>query len=522
MITFSSSKAHNDCKDSMNSLDDSLCINNTLCCDATSLIGNEDKKINRFANHSITFMPFVGCTCLCLLNILLYDSPWILILTILQIVFVFFQLLTNGVDHAAFWHFMFIITGIEATTANVFDFSEVILLSYLRLKLFGPVGLAYVMSIFLMFCALRKRCLIKGLFYKLFLFLFFLFIQGASFSCLGLIMHHHVLDQFIEYNVYLGMVCCNMCLLLHVATPYMRDKLFPTLLTLLAASPVATLLSWSVFQKHTEYSVFDAALQSQIDFVSPCLLLFISFPIKGILYIIIGLLCLACNIIFSGGGDELLIIGLILLVFSYNIFKKKGYWGTKSFIIIFISCLIGFIHNVIISEDIHSIIFEKIREVYSLFTIFSVKSLSDLQAIPHSPYIRISEFLNIFYYELLHPFFLPFGQGPGGYFEDVLNLYNVLYESDYSSDAIFYGIYSYAHGTFPVVLLVNGLFGFIGILYFSIRYLLKIKEFPFFIAAFSWLILSLYFNQQTAIIGMLMLLSYDLIFSDEHTGIKVF
>lgn len=487
--------------------------------DSTGFIAQElREKRSIFTDFSITLFPLIVFSCLCLLNLVLYDSPWILLLTIPQIIFVFYQLFVKGLDYAVFWHFMFIITGLEATTANVGNLAEITMLSYLRLKIIGPVGLAYFLSIFLLFCALisKKKILKKGLFYQLFLFLSFLFVIGGIFSCIGMLLQHHDLGQFLEYNIYLGMVCCNMFLLLHTMTPYMKKTLFPALLTLLAASPIATLLSWKVFHKVTEYSGFEAALQSQIDFFSPCLLLFLLYPMKGKFYFLLGLLSMVCNLAFSGGGSELLIFGVFFVIFTcICFFKRSGYYCLKAAIIICIVVIGSIVINILLTLDSSSLFALKMREVISLFSVFSANSLSDIHNyIPHSPYVRISEILNILYCGLKQPIFLFFGQGPGGYFEDHLNMFHFieLGKSDYNLNAISSGKFSYAHGAIPCVTLLNGLVGIVGLGYFTIRYLLKSEKFPLAATAFIWLGMSFYFNMQTAIICMLLLFCYDLFF----------
>lgn len=437
-------------------------------------------------------------------NLVTIGSPANLLLTLPEIAFVFFQVFRNRVDLAVFYNLVFVITSISATAIMGMSDDPVSMYNYARLKLAGPVGVSYVISIILLFLSYIKHKRIPSnlLFSKLLRGFVMLATCGFIIGIIGLVFgSHYSISGMLEYGIYIMVVIINMYSLLLNYSPSFVKLVYESVIPLLSASVIASFILYYVLGVSTSYGgLDDVVLKADLTYFASMLVLALLF-VKNKVAVVIPFLLFLVMSFNSSGGKEIILLGLAILFYLLALLHTSSRVGKKIIAISLLAVVVvyGFLNTA--SDSLFSM---KMGAVTSLFS-------SDVSEVSESPYIRIGEIMNVFYGYFQHPYLLPFGSGYGGYFEDHLNMFvGINLEiGSYSRADVSSGFFHNAHDTFSVVPFLNGLFGLWIIFSYTLKYLKRIKKNYCAFAAIPWLLLTFYFNTQMAMTGVFLLFASE-------------
>lgn len=438
-------------------------------------------------------------------NIVTIGSTLNLIISIPEFIYVFYLLFKNQIDKALFYHIVFVITSISATNAAGMEIDNTLLYSYARLKIIGPIGASYLMSIILLLLSLHNKLKVprSNLFYKLFNGLLIMAISGFTIGLLGFILDsHYSMEGILNYGVYITIVLINMYALILNYSDRLTKRFYDDVLPLLVASVYSSAFAYFILHISTTYGgLSNIILKADLSYYASILLLAYSFVSKKIriLFPFLVFLILTYN---TSGGKEIIILGLVVVFFIIGILGNRSSKNNLWLYVLSAILLFVIIMGIRTAED--TLFSRKVGEVTSMFS-------SDITDISTSPYIRVASTLNILQGYILHPYWMLFGSGYGGYYEDYLHLFAHLNlgHGSFSQQDISSGFFHTAHDTFAVVPLVNGLFGLWIIIKFSIKYIKRIKYNFCAFAAIPWLLLTFYFNIQLALTGVYLLFSCE-------------
>ena len=450
---------------------------------------------------------------LILFNISTVGSILNLIITIPQIIYVLYLIFKKKYNEAILAHFVFIITSITATTAIIT--SRVY--NYASLKIIGSLSYSYLISILLFVLTYYRKHIefkLNGLL-KIFLFLA---VTGSILGIYGLMFKEYYFEYFIIHSFYIVILIINLFLLRNNNSIDLISGAYYNALSLLIASPIATTISL-LLGIHTMYGDFAATIQSEIDFYSICLLCGIYYIKRAInkVLAITAVCCLFFFFFFAGGGREIIILLVGLLAFIYVTYTKNRMVAIKekkitkrivtTLMIIGIFAVVG--SGVFSNKE--SIFYYKFEDVRSIFNVLIEEDVDILHLssyIATSPYVRVASLINIVYMGQDNIINLLFGQGYGGYFEDKLGLFSHLHNLEDGGWPLKYvqdGRFPYAHDSFAIIPLLNGIIGLILIMWISITYIRRIKINYMYFAVVPFLLISFYFSITYAVVGVFLL-----------------
>lgn len=473
-----------------------------------------------FWGHTLLF------TLLSLLNILTLGTTINLVVTIPELLIVIAILfLDDNPQRAIILNSIFILTCVSALNAVGLvedDSRYVVIYSYSRLKLIGPIGFSYVIWILILIKSLLRSSKLpkETLFYKLFKYLLFLFISGNIIGIFGFIIdQNHSWFGFRQYNVYMIItIIVLLCFLLNYS-PDFAKRCYRLVFPLFTGTIISTLISFFFFGFTTSYGAYgDIILQPDILYYGIVLLLSFCFVKEKGLILLLSLTYIMINF-SSPSGKSIIFIALGLAAFIIMLLSKTNYPciqnnKRKRMYGIFI-CILAICFVVVLIPKISiegNLFAQKFHDVTSLFS-------GSLDKIDRSPYIRMATILNIIDNNINHPIYLLFGRGYGGYFVDSLHLFDAvkLDSGAFADEMIITGRYATAHDTFAVVPLLNGLFGLFLIFKICWLYIKKTKVNFLCFAAVIWLLFTFYYNTQYAMTGIFFLFASEYIIQkDEH------
>ena len=248
----------------------------------------------------------------------------------------------------------------------------------------------------------------------------------------------------------------------------------------------------------------DSLQVSEIYFIlvsSIVLISFSNFSLKEkIIIIISGSIIALLSIMYNASGKILIMVMATPLIWLFVCLKQrvagllfKFIIGLLFLILIFtelIPLLLGSENNVLIT---------KINDVEGLLNFITT---GNIKLIPDSPMMRITEFINVGYEYVIHPWFLIFGKGFIGSIQDHLGLFPNLNDSDFSEWQLKLGAYHRLHESFNVFFLAGGLTG-LYILYKSLYIVFRnIKYSPWLVFGGIWLLLFYGYHMNVSIFGI--------------------
>lgn len=438
-------------------------------------------------------------------NILTLGSISNLAIAAAEYCVVFFLIFSNKIPLALFLHHAFIITSISATNvAGIID-NPMALYSYSRLKLIGPIGVSYLVSILICILSLKNYPKIdkSTLFYKLFKTISILGASGIIVGLCGFILDsYYTFDTFVFYSVYIFVIWLNiLCLLLNHS-----DKLvnlyYNNAIPIIIGGIFASFVAYYFFGVVNVYGNLEIILQADIVYYAPVIIIGLYFVKKRLIPIAAVLLYLYISS-QSIGGKGLVITALSIVFLVYTSLFPKGKTLTtkqkiRNQIIVTATIIIGVAF--VLTLDFGILFSSKMHQLTSMFS-------GDLDSIDESPYTRVATTLNILDNYLHRPWCFIFGMGYGGYFTDSLSLFGGLdlTSGGWSDEVVKSGHFNMGHDTFASVPLFNGFFGLYLIFKIVFLYAKRIRSNMYAFAAIPWLFLTFYFNTQLAISGLLLL-----------------
>ncbi len=425
-------------------------------------------------------------------------------LTIIQVVYVLFLVARKKYQDAFLWHLIFVITSVSGTNAiGIESIDSDYIYNYARLKIVGPIGLSYCMLLFLFMISLNQKKESLGiiLYKKLYKLFSFACISGLIIGLIGFFIDDYVFDGVVNYGIYIIVVLVSMKSLMNFYNIGFIKKISSYLEIVLSGAIFAAVVNYMVGGSTTTYSIYDNLILTPdiSNFGAVLLFCFFSPHNKNKIsrfVILTGVISFAYITLSSSNGKVIISIALALLVFLYIILTSQSYSkSVKIYAIIFTVIAAG----VVSQASIGDLTDQKAKQAASMFS-------GDIDEIEQSPYVRFGTFCNLAYESVSNPIFLFLGHGYGGYFEDKLGFFaNINLHTAFSDKDASTGHYHSAHDTYCSVPLNNGFVILFILLYISFLYVKRTKGEPYAFAAVPWLVLTFYFNTQTATCGLLFL-----------------
>lgn len=436
-----------------------------------------------------------------LINMIFLESMVILFLTMSQILIVLMLIASNKLEKAFIWHIIFNLTACDYNTID----GEIEMMSYPALKLIGPLTISYIILglIWLKSLSIPLKIPNYSLFYQLRKLILWLMISAAIWGIIGIFTSRASIGGFISPFRYMLVAYLHIEIFGRLYYHKFMLKCTKISVCLLIASPIASFISFFLLSLNYTYSTFDSFISNAIFVLAPCMILFLLYkiPSRVRLFMLFSLTCFLILTVTAGRGAQFLILAVTLFILTYIVYFggtfRKNLVGISFFktILPFCAVCISFYGAYMLMNVGQFLAANKLNQFVSLFTIFNGGQLN-IDEVSTSPYIRIAEILNIIDNGIHNPVYFLIGKGYGSYYTDSLGLFNNLDLSNgaFGDEAINTGRFDTAHSMYPNALLFHGIIGFILICRIGFLYLKKIKYTPLILAAFVFLLYSLYYN----------------------------
>ena len=435
-----------------------------------------------------------------IINMLFLESSMNLLLTIPQIIVIFYFIISGNLDRAIIWHLVFVLTAVDLNTID----DDIEMLSYPAIKLIGPLTISYILLGIIWISTLRRKISLPqySLLYRLRKYLIILLVTSSILGLLGVaIIGYHVKD-FIPPFRYMLIAVLLTDIFARLYNDSLLEKCYSFAICLLIASPIVSAFSFFILHISYSYSVFESFETNSIFILTPSLFIFLMFKLdKKLNYLaLFSLFCLLILTAIAARGSQYITLAVAFLIMIYLVYINKNHNNLVgiNFFRFFIPFLgIGaFVSGSILLLSVgDSLAANKLNQFVSLFSILGGGGFS-IEEVSTSPYIRIAEILNIIDNGIQNPIGLIIGQGYGAFYTDSLRLFDMLDLSQgaFNDDAISSGKFTTAHSMYPNALLYHGIIGFYFIMKLGILYLKKIPFTPLLFASFVLLLYSLYYN----------------------------
>lgn len=419
-----------------------------------------------------------------------------IVLTIIQVLVVFYFIITNKLGKAVLWHVVFCLTGFDATSGT----TELQLFSYPEIKLFGPLTLSYLILGLIWIKSYNRKLsedVKSTLIYKLRNVLSLFLIYGTVIGLLGLLLFSYRFEDFLTPFIYAFTGFLYLDIFIKLYNERILAQYYNYAFCLIISAPIAVFVSYFLLGIRAAYSAFDTLIFNESYILAPVLLLSLVYDQKYKLLILISIGTYFLTLFEGGRGGHFVILFLSVFVLFYLVYFKKTkipIFFKYAFPVIGIIAF-SYVGIMLTQDNLASI---KIAEALSLFSVFYTSGdlYSRLSLIPSSPYIRIVQVFNILYDGVSNPLALILGNGFGGYYTDSTGLfqYTDVTMGGFSSEVASSGKYGYAHSAIPSVLLFNGIIGLAALFKLGFCYLKQIRYTPLAFAAIPFILMSFYFN----------------------------
>lgn len=444
-------------------------------------------------------------TALTFYNLVTLTSAVNVVLTVLEIFVVFYLIFKNKLSDAVIWHFIFILTCISANSADeVEGLDSSLMFSYSRLKLIGPIGVSYLISIVLLVLSKGKKSKMPKDFLFSKLYRFFCYVCGAGIfvGIIGILISDYYVSSFLSYSIYMIMVLVNMCCLLKHYSEVFEKKILNLLVPLLCGASFAAFLAYLSGVRTNYGGIYGVPLMPDITYYGAILLL-VLLKKKHKLVMFLALVCFVVLSVLGMTGKAIFINVFAVLIFVLQIFASNMIRFRYKLIGVIVIVAGAFYFSHLELGQLSAV---KLAQAVSIFD-----NSGDLDMVAGSPKVRIASTINVYHEGVSNPFFFLFGHGYGGYFKDDLKLMEGmdLTNGGWPEEIVRKGKFPSAHDTFATVPLLSGFVSLFLLLFIGFKYIGRVNKSAFAYAAFPWLILTFYFNIQTAIAGMLFLFAAD-------------
>lgn len=440
-------------------------------------------------------------------------TPLNLVLTVPQITIILFFLVTNKLESAVFYHFLFLICSYTyyGSFEGISENLTIVSYNYAKLKIWGPIGYSQILSLaLLIFIGLKyktksdRNCLFQKFYRLLIMFM----ITGFGIGLLGIALSDYFIEGMINYGSYILILFINASILLMMRGTTLRYRFLRTITPLLVLSPITTFIIHKIYPNMYDYT----GISVYVMLLLPAML----FERKNNIYRLIGLIFWLYNAVYIYSSGKMILSFLIFLIVTFTLTMrkeiKKRFYIRAHFIrmavivlLLTLPIMITIVTGFIEKNEISSNIIYKIVQVKTL-----LKYLiggSNIESVSSSPYIRITSLINILYEGLKNPLTLLFGKGYGGYFTDNFNFFSGLnlYNGAFSNKSIILGKFYTGHDTLVTVPMLNGILGLYLILKLVVRCLNYSRNNYIILSAIQFLLLIFYFDTLIGITGVLLL-----------------
>lgn len=462
-------------------------------------------------NQGISFDAFfVLCCIIAFFNIATIGSPLGIIITIPQYFLVLKYLFDGNIKSATLLHFAFIMLSVSSQGVyGMFDDQNFSMYNYGTLKLIGPVRACYVINIILVALISASRLKINKhtLYFKLFKVMLYLAITGFLIGVGGFIVDpYYGMEGMVDNCIYMFVLLSCMYILLHMIDQETVKAAYYVGLIAIMVGPIVSALGFLVLHITSSYGMYDIIVNVDVVYFSALLIFGLLYVHQKKLLIISFGAYLYVAIAAIGGKSIFGIAFCFLTLFFLLIFDKdtKRDNPKMSHFLRPVLFLVMLIVPVLISSLGDSFAAYKITSALSIFS-------GNLSEVSRSPFIRIASLINIFHEGFQNPFFLLFGHGYGGYFEDHFNYFEGLQleKGAWHGEDLVTGRYHSGHDTIVVVPLLNGLVGLFVLVKISWQYIKRIKYNYFNAVAFLWILLVFYSNTILAFMGTFLLFAAE-------------
>lgn len=417
--------------------------------------------------------------------------------------FVFFQMILvlclslKNIKKSFLLHIIFMLIS----NNFILTLDSVPIVNYSKLKVIGNLSYSYFILLFFFFIALctGKNNRIKNLKNKELKHFYFLInffcLYPLIFSFLGFTFNEYYnMSRFIICFIYVINLLIYFFIIISLYSKEDYKLLYNILLILIF---VSCIYPFTLKTLNEQGSYGGIKIWLYLDIV---LFANILFFIKGF-FSKFFLLIYIFSFKFIASGRNILFLIITFYKVLIKLFKKNNLYII--YILLLLTFFIFFINKekvlLFIAKDKNSLFYYKIRQIFSLLEFWN------LEKMPNSPKIRVIEAINIILTYLKKPWYLIFGFGFGGYYQDFSNLFQEvsLKNGAFSDEIIKSGFFPNAHIQLLNIFLFNGLLGLIIIGKYCIFFWKNIERYPLALVSFFWFFYMFYFNQHIMIFCLL-------------------
>lgn len=428
----------------------------------------------------------------------------VLIATIPQYVLVFFFIVQRKYRIAFLLHTVFVAACISKGIVIEEGLSPYL---YNQMRVYGPITFDLVV-LFSLWLSVNRRVVAvseDSLLLKTRRIILFLLVSATVIGLLGcLLVKYYDWKFWASRLIFIGEIFLFIDIFIHLYTERLSQTFALVAICMIAASPVASFVSFKVFNVYSYYGYDIIPLYNPVFTLVPCLIIALfqldNYKLKVIS--LIGLVFYVLHSLILSRGSQFLDLFVALILLGYLVyFKKSKSFQMKSLRVLLPVFIIGVlpvaIGGLTSGSDVSMRKFEQFKSLFTVFNTSSSGMLINMEDLGLSPYVRIAELTNIFNNGLHNPLALVFGHGYGGYYTDELGLFTGidLSRGAFSYDAALqYGRFYNAHSAIPSVLFYNGLIGLFMFFRIAFFYLRKVDRSYLVFAAFVLFIQTFYFD----------------------------
>lgn len=446
------------------------------------------------------------CFVLTSANLILHESIFSLFLSIPQIVFIIYLVVSQkSYDRIVFYHMLFLFTTLAIPYSQLTNPGDVSagLLNYSRLKLLGPIAVSQcLLLIILLYGVLKspKMRVVKQQKPIIYLILYF-FITGTVLSSFGLAFNDYSTVKMLTYFVYISVLLLTAIMVSLVDnTEYIKRLVYSLLVTAPIAAVVVYFLGFSA-----EYGNSKIPGMTEVAYFSPILIYKVFIDKKTSFIELVSIIC-SLYLVTTGapGGKGIIVIAFIVLL---TVFSKVS---MKTFIYICLLSIVTIVASTFLTyEQIHNyngLLLYKLESVYMLVKFIFDFDMRLINLLPMSPRVRVIELYLIVQQQSDNIIYFIFGQGYGGWYKDLYGYFSGIdLKSAFSPAEIQQNKFHSSHDFFTTLPFFHGALGVIFMGYVFLYYLKKVKDHYFYLSIFPFL-MSIYFNNQFGAFAIVVLL----------------
>lgn len=482
------------------------------------------EKLEKWYNRE--YLLFILGIAITLFNTVNLQQNAVLLLTIPQYILVFYFFIKKKYEVAFLLHAVFV----AACVSRGIKIEGVSPYLYIKMTAYGPFefNLIILVAMWLMVCRRSVKVNKDSLLLRVRKITLYLLVIGSVIGLVGcLLVKYYDWRYWLTRFLFVGEFFLFVDIFIHLYNDVL-SKIFAIItVCMIAAAPVASVVSFSIFGVHSYYGFESMPLYNPILALCPCLIIAFfqlnNYKLKIIS--LIGLVFYALHTMILSRGSQFLDIFVALLLLAYLVYFKRSanfqLRGLKFLLpIVVIFILPVAINEIVTSSDVSSRKFEQFTSLFGIFNFSNNRIVLNFDDVGRSPYIRLGELANIIQEGTHNYFSLLFGKGFGGYYEDSLNFFVGidLTNGAFSDDIVASGRFKNAHSAIPSLLLYNGVIGLFLMLKLAFSYLRRVDKSFLVFAAFVLFVQSFYFDMFGCFSFMMALFGAEYLISSRSNG----